>query len=191
MSEEFGIALGVLDRGEGMQVAEFRPGNRDHFRGGVELHRARAERNHAVVERQIASLQPSQVTHHLRFGVVRVEHRVGEKRGRARDRGSEVVRCDIRHGGEPEHGEDAVERGKVGGFIERDTHRAVGKFTEQDSGLGRVKRHARGDTQSVEEELVVHGVSGLAQNAREGRCGVVHALRDRLESLRAVIDGIH
>ena len=40
LAKEFAIALGLVDRSERMQVAKFRPGNRDHFRRGVELHGA-------------------------------------------------------------------------------------------------------------------------------------------------------
>ena len=40
LTEEFAVAGGMLDRGEGMQVAEFGPGDRNHFSGSVELHGA-------------------------------------------------------------------------------------------------------------------------------------------------------
>jgi len=42
----FGVARGLLGRREGMQLAEFRPRHGQHLAGRVQLHRARAERDH-------------------------------------------------------------------------------------------------------------------------------------------------
>ena len=36
---------------EGVDVRELRPGDRDHLRGGVELHRAGPEADHRRIER--------------------------------------------------------------------------------------------------------------------------------------------
>ncbi|MNC52007.1 hypothetical protein D3C75_1013300 [compost metagenome] len=63
-----------------MQLGEFRPGNRDHFRRGVQLHGAGAERDHRLVKRQILALQTVHITHHLGFAVVAVEYRVRQDR---------------------------------------------------------------------------------------------------------------
>mgnify|MGYP003693927787 CR=1 FL=1 len=38
----------------GCRAAELRPGQRDHFRGRVQLHGAGAERDHRAVEREVA-----------------------------------------------------------------------------------------------------------------------------------------
>jgi hypothetical protein len=51
--DQFRIARGLLGRRERMDVAELRPGHRDHLGGGVELHRAGAERDHRAVQRQV------------------------------------------------------------------------------------------------------------------------------------------
>src|SRR2546429_321802 len=47
-----------------------------HLGGGVELHRARAERDHSRCERQVAPFEPLDVAQHLRLGAVAMEHRV-------------------------------------------------------------------------------------------------------------------
>ena len=73
------IARGLLARRERMQVAEFRPGQRDHLGGGVELHGAGAERDHGAVEREVAVARAAHVAQHLGLGAVRVEHRMGEE----------------------------------------------------------------------------------------------------------------
>ena len=44
--------------------------------GGVQLHRAGAERDHRRVEADVLALEPADVAHHLRFGVMRVEDRM-------------------------------------------------------------------------------------------------------------------
>ena len=73
-----------------MEVAELRPGDRDHLARGVELHRARAERDHGAVERDVLVREAPQVAQHLGLRVVAVEDRVrevgarpGERRGDA------------------------------------------------------------------------------------------------------------
>ena len=50
VSDQLPIALGLVERGERVDVRELGPGHRLHLGGGVELHRARAERDHRPVE---------------------------------------------------------------------------------------------------------------------------------------------
>ena len=51
--DQLAIALGLFGRRQRMDVREFRPRHRDHLGGGVELHGARAQRDHGAVNRQI------------------------------------------------------------------------------------------------------------------------------------------
>ena len=73
------IALELVSGSEGVHVGKLWPGDGDHLAGGIELHGARAQRNHASVERQIFVAQLADVTQHAGFGMVPVEHGVGEK----------------------------------------------------------------------------------------------------------------
>ena len=50
---------------EGVNVGEFRPGDGDHFRGGVELHRAGSEADHRRVQGEVFVLEALQVPQHL------------------------------------------------------------------------------------------------------------------------------
>ena len=50
VAEELLVATGLLEGGEGMQPVELRPRDGQHLAGGVQLHRARAERDHRVAE---------------------------------------------------------------------------------------------------------------------------------------------
>ena len=62
-----------------MDGRELGPRHRLHLGGGVELHGARAQRDHGPVERHVVVGQPAQVAQHLGLGAVGVEHRVGEE----------------------------------------------------------------------------------------------------------------
>ena len=77
----FAIAGRLIVRREWMQLRKLRPRDRKHFRRGVQLHRARSERNHRSRERKIARLEPAEITQHLGLGVMGVEDGVGEESG--------------------------------------------------------------------------------------------------------------
>ena len=80
VGEDLRVALRLLRGRERMQLAELRPGDGQHLRGRVQLHRAGAERDHRGGEREVARLQPVDVAQHLRLGVVAVEDLVGQVR---------------------------------------------------------------------------------------------------------------
>ena len=61
------VAARLFQRRERMNLRELRPGNREHFRRGVQLHRAGAERDHRSRERQVARFQPLDVAQHFGF----------------------------------------------------------------------------------------------------------------------------
>ena len=90
---QLGIALGLVRRHEGMDVGEFRPGDRNHFSGRVELHRAGAKRNHAAVEGEVAIGKPPHVAQHFRFRAIEMEDKVSqEAAATGKLRGDRVVR---------------------------------------------------------------------------------------------------
>ncbi|MNE25737.1 hypothetical protein D3C80_1190740 [compost metagenome] len=70
------VAKRLIGRYEGMDVGKFRPGDRQHFRRGVQFHGAGAERDHRAVKRQIAVRKTADVAGHLAFGTVHVEDRM-------------------------------------------------------------------------------------------------------------------
>ena len=84
------VAGGLVGRRQRMDVGELGPGDRDHLAGRIELHRARAQRDHRAVERQVLVGERAHVAQHLVLAVVRVEYRMSQKRRRApqRRRGS-------------------------------------------------------------------------------------------------------
>merc|ERR1719252_294282 len=61
-------------RHERVLLRDLRPARREQRRHGVELHRAGAERDHGVHQRQVLVLQLLDVAHDLRLRVVRVVH---------------------------------------------------------------------------------------------------------------------
>ncbi|MNF93002.1 hypothetical protein D3C84_756620 [compost metagenome] len=80
------VAGALLGRGERVQGAEFGPGHRDHFAGGVEFHGARAQRDHGAIQGQVLVRQFAQVAHQLGFRVITVEHWMAEDRRLANQR---------------------------------------------------------------------------------------------------------
>ena len=86
LAEHLRVSLGLLARHEGMDARELRPGNRQHLGGGVQLHRARAERDHRRVEADVLPLEPADVAHHLGFRMMRVEDRMGQVLARSDQR---------------------------------------------------------------------------------------------------------
>ena len=83
LADQLAVAGRVLGGRERVQVGEAGQADRLHLGGGVELHRAGAERDHAAVEGVVAGREPAQVAQHLGLAVVAVEHLVGEVRRRA------------------------------------------------------------------------------------------------------------
>ena len=79
------VSLCLFARRERMDAAELGPRHREHLRRRVELHRAAAERDHRVRERQVARLERAHVAQHLGFRMVRAEHRMRAERARARE----------------------------------------------------------------------------------------------------------
>ena len=123
------IARRLLARRERMQVAEFRPGQRDHLRGGVELHGAGAQRNHRAVEREIAIAELAHVAQQLGLGAMGVEHRMGEERAGASQLGGQrLARAGFDLGVSKLAAERAPhrldDRGRRG-LVQRDAERAV------------------------------------------------------------------
>ena len=76
LADHFAVADRLRVRRERVDVGELGPGDRNHFAGRVELHGARAERDHGAVQRQVLVGQRAHVAQHFVFAVVRVEHRV-------------------------------------------------------------------------------------------------------------------
>ena len=76
--KHFAVAFGLFERGEGVDVAELAPGDGHHFAGGVQFHRAGAERNHGAIKRQIPVGEFAQVAHHFGLAAVFLEYGVAE-----------------------------------------------------------------------------------------------------------------
>ncbi len=82
-ADQLEVAVGLVERRERVDAGELDPGDRLHLRRRVELHRARAERDHRAVEGDVAITEPADVAQHRRLAAVRGEDRVGEEGRRA------------------------------------------------------------------------------------------------------------
>ena len=78
LADHLVITFCLLWRAVRVKFSEFRPGDRDHLGGSVQLHGARTQRDHCLVQRQIFALQRVHVAHHLGFTVIAIEYRVAQ-----------------------------------------------------------------------------------------------------------------
>ena len=133
LAVELGVAGELLGRRERMDVRELGPGDRDHLARRVQLHRARAERDHRAVEREVLVGQAAHVAQHLGLAVVRVEDRVRQVRrcvrssagGTAqRDAVFEAVEARARGLPPREHAPQRVDVVARGRLVERDAERS-------------------------------------------------------------------
>ena len=114
---QFRVPFDLIAGREGVDGGKAGVGDRKHFRGGVQLHRARAERDHRRGQRQVFRFEPFHVAEQFGLGAVRRKNRVGENRAgamvggsdrlidRSRQRGSlggkylrEIVEVGVAHG---------------------------------------------------------------------------------------------
>ncbi len=180
--------------------AEGGPGERDHLGRGVELHRARAQRDHPVAQAVVAGGEAVQVPHHRVLGAMRFEHFVFEDRGPSGLDGHGLVgprRFDFGVF-DAEGGEQPRERGRRGGLVHRDAEAAVGVAAEVDAGGGgsvegvRVRRPERHRVEEApflgQRALLRNAV--LAQGGRESGRQAADPTGDRPEPVRSVPHGV-
>lgn len=79
--KELGVALNLRHGSVGVNVRGGLAANELHLGGTVELHGARAQRDHGVDKRKILGLQVVDIAEHLGLAVVRIEDGVGEELG--------------------------------------------------------------------------------------------------------------
>mmetsp|Transcript_10811 Transcript_10811/g.35494 ORF Transcript_10811/g.35494 Transcript_10811/m.35494 type:complete len:357 (-) Transcript_10811:963-2033(-) len=189
-----------------VHVARLVPRHRNHLRGCVELHGARPERDHRVHEREVLRLEARQIANHLVLGVVRVEDWLCEERGGALEPGRDDAVRELA-GERRRVRRRLAERLRKGAeqrlhLLERrrlvrgDAHGGVAHAADVDARLegGRDELRARagraGDGDGVEARA--RGVEAELGGAGADDGGeAVGALRDSLEPLRAVVDGVH
>ena len=139
------VAVGLIQRCERMNRRELRPRDGLHLRCRVQLHRARAQRNHRAVERDVLARQPSQVPQHLRLRVVLMEDRMLKNRVRAQKVLREAVgRLRVEYVGVGVDAEDLPERLEVLAtrhLVERDAHDIAIDTTQVDAELACLRDH--------------------------------------------------
>ena len=204
--DELGVALRLLGGREGVDAVELGPGDRDHLGRGVELHRARAEGDHAVDERDVALRQLEDVTQHLVLRLVVGEDGVRHEGGRAPRRRRQRGRLRLAHqvvGGEGgrlaeaeggPHGGDVVDRGRL---VARERELRLVEQPEVDALLVARLQHllgrdARGrrDADGVEEGRVGRGAAEALEAGEHERRAVLAVRRDLLEALGAVVHAV-
>ena len=206
-AEEHRIALPLLGRRERVDLAEAGPRHRDHLAGGVQLHGARTQRDHAVDQAQVLALQAPQVPEHLVLGVVVAEGRLLHERAGARagaevglGRGAHHV-GGLRRGLAGAGGEDLEQVLEVGGgdgLVERHADGAVAVGAEVDlldgsGGDHAVLRRAAAElhAQRVEPRVRAAVVAERLQASGQRVGGAVNAPGDGLQAFRPVPRAVH
>ena len=203
LGHELPVAGRLLGRDEGVDRRELGPADGLHLGRGVQLHGARAERDHGPVERQVAVGEPAEVAQQRGLGAVLVEDRVGEERRGAPPLGSQAVgRGD--GGVEGRHVDVVDAQGRAhrhdvvagGGLVARDPHGVGIDATEVhptghgggEDGIG-PSRHPHGHRV---EERPVHHLEARATGGRGHDAGeAVGALGDGREAVGAVVHRVH
>ena len=197
VGEDLVVACRLVDRRERMQVGEFRPGDRRHLGRGVQFHRAAPQGDHRPVQRQVAVREPAHVAHHLAFGPVHVEDRMGQE-GRLPQQalGEGEFRPVRRRALDAEAAQHADQNLLVRRLVQRDAHtvapdlaqvQPLGPCGGEDAGLA----HADLDGDRVEEGGGFDPRPGGLQGARQTVGQEMHALADGAQALGPVEDRIH
>ncbi len=197
--DDLARARRLVGRHEGVQGRELGPGDGLELGGGVELHSARAQRDHAAVERVVLVGEAAQVAHHRRLGVVRAEDRVREVVARAGQRlgpGRSQVAGHRTREARAEGLDDRRDLRPVRRLVEGQLHRVGVHAPQVEVALERRRHDSVGaaghrDREGVEVVLGAHvdgrGDEGLARGG-----GVpLDALGDAPQPLGTVPDGIH
>ncbi|CAI8728808.1 putative metal-dependent RNase [Pseudomonas sp. IT-P218] len=197
------VAGALLGRGERVQGAEFSPGHRDHFAGGVEFHGARAQRDHGAIEGQVLVGELAQVAHQLGFRVVAVEHRVAEDWRLAHQGGRDGAGDGSGEGGEVRQGlargEQCPQDFDVGlgaGFVQGEAQTFSIDHAQVDLlGMGLLVQlgdvGASGNRQGVEEVRLFNLQAQCAQAFGQNRSQVMHTLGNLRQAFRTVVHGVH
>ena len=199
------VALGLRQRNKGMQLTEFWPGDGNHLSRCVQLHGAGAERDHRMVKRQVLVLQRLDVTQHLGFRVVAVEHWMGQKIGSTAQPGGDArLSADnlcIQRGQilpmrlTDNYGQQRFNRSTGSGFIQADTHRITVDHTQvytrgacASDNLASLTRHIQG--QGVEEALITQSDTRRLQACSQNGSQAMYPVGNDLEALRTMIDRV-
>ena len=200
---EFVVAGELIAWCERMHVRKRWPGDRDHLAGRVQLHRARTQRDHRAVQRQVFVGQAADVAQHLGLGVVVVEHRVRQEGAAARhrewqQRGDAALefrdlRCGLARG---EHRPQRFDVVACRGFVERDGDARGRGLAQVVAGVARGLHQCAGaragvDVQRVEGAGADQRGAQFLQPRRQHRGIAGHAPRDALQPFGPVVDGVH
>ncbi len=213
VADQFGVAADLAGRRERVDGSELRPADRLHLGRRVELHRARAERDHRPVERDVAVGQAPQVPQHRGLALVGVEDGMGEEPRPTPQRGGQGLRHRVgprarerlhprerlrrllrRRAGHRAHHITQVplRRGLVAGDLHRVRVHQVQVVAGPLRGLGR-RRTATGnvDADGVEERAGARVETEPAKGRGQGSGPVVHPARDRRQPAGAMVDRVH
>ncbi len=192
---QLSVALGLGQGHEGVELAELRPGDRRHLRGGVELHGAAPQRDHRSVESHVLVGQGAQVAEHLRLRPMGREHRVGEVLGLTPQGLGESGSGRCREGHPQGVGQPNQDR-LVGGLVEGDADGVRVDRPQVDAVLQRCSQQLGTSPGSAQgdgvEEGAVHHLETCASSPGGHTAGPrVDRFGDVPQALGAVVHRVH
>lgn len=202
------VPLNLVLRSEWVNIAELRPGQRNHAAGAIELHRAATQRDHGVDKTEVLGGQVVNVSEHLGLGVVLVEDRVGQDFGGALQVGSDsgpggfcqVGKCDERLVGCSRENVDQIDQLlRCNTFVESDPDAALVDLSKVDSSSdgGGVDSLGAGDGASdiKSKGIEVGGIESFEaerlDRGLENLCEAVDFVGDAMKAVWSVIYRVH
>ena len=205
LSDELSVALCLVEGYEWMNASELWLGECHEGGGGIELHGARAERDHGVCEGEIAVLESLGVAHELGLAADHVEVGVVEVGGGARESVAVVKRTADGSDARVDvldallaTAEDAEEGSQLDGthrLVQTHTHRAILEVAKVGLGGGGggldVHEVFGKDFEGVKVFVVHELMSGVLNLGGEIGSGGVNVVGDAFETGGSVIHGVH
>ena len=201
LRDQLAVTFRLVGGCEGVHHLELGQRERLHERRGVEFHRARAERDHRVGQRDVAQLEGLDVAHQGALRAVAVEDRLGKERRAAAQRSGDAVLLDGLHGlglaalCGAEDADDGLDLPGGRNLVEREAYGAFRGVVEVDPLVEGQRLHDGGfgfDLERIEEvlrgEFVVHRLQGAGYRygGAVGRaCGAQHSFGTVVDAVEA------
>ena len=197
--DQLAVALGLIGRNERVNIGELTQAQRHHRNGGRQLHRARAERDHAVDQRDVAPLELLDVAHQFGLAAIVAEYRLGQIGRRAAHPDRKTVlppdrleRRSFLARRLGERGDHGIRLGKRRKLVERQPHAALVGIKEVQPAGERGLAHFRrigSHLDRIEEVFGFQLVAQFFEHIGHDDGMTVGMQGDPTDALGSVIDG--
>ena len=185
-------ALSLILRDQRVNVRELRPGDGLHLSSCVQLHGARAQRNHGAVKCQVLIGEVTQVAHHLGLGAVLVENRVLHVVIGTQQLSGQIVLCVCLTQGAAQSLNQALQQLLTVRLTHGNTNAVLIEAADVHASFQSLRNQLIGAAGSfhhdgVEESIVSDTVTRSLQRGSNTSSIGVQAVRDSAQALRTVV----